>query len=89
LMQQTNAPFHEDHILLVNTAHQLMENRLSLDRSAILSTSGKPSQSKELANLICNHVYDLALIAQKGFDANGMKAFLDRSNKLLLHLAKV
>lgn len=88
LMQQTNAPFPEDHILLVNTSHPLMENLLSLDHSAILSTTGKPSQSKELANLICNHVYDLALIAQKGFDANGMKAFLDRSNKLLLHLAK-
>jgi len=88
LMQQTNAPFPEDHILLVNTSHPLMENLLNLDHSVILSATGQPSESKDLANLICNHVYDLALIAQKGFDANGMKAFLDRSNKLLLHLAR-
>ncbi len=88
LMQQTNAPFPEDHILLVNTSHPLMQNLLSLDQSAILSASGKPSESKELANLICNQIYDLALIAQKGFDIAGMKVFLERSNKLLLHLAK-
>lgn len=88
LMQQTNAPFPEDHILLVNTSHPLMENLLSLDQSMILSATGQPSQSQELAKLICNHIYDLALIAQKGFDVKGMKAFLDRSNKLLIHLTK-
>jgi molecular chaperone HtpG len=30
--------------------------------------------------MICQHVYDLALMAQKGFDAEGMKAFVERSN---------
>jgi molecular chaperone HtpG len=86
LLQQTNVAFPEDHILLVNTAHPLMQNLLSLDRSAVLTTSGQPSEASNLANLICNHVYDLALMAQKSFDANSMKAFLERSNKLLTKL---
>jgi molecular chaperone HtpG len=86
LLQQTSAAFPEDHILLINTAHPLMQNLLSLDRSAILTASGQPSEASDLANLICNHVYDLALMAQKSFDANSMKAFLERSNKLLTRL---
>lgn len=86
MMQQTNAPFPEDHILLVNTVHPLMQNLLSLDQSAILSASGAQSESKELADLICNHIYDLALMAQKSFDANSMKTFLERSNQLLTRL---
>jgi molecular chaperone HtpG len=86
LLQQTNVAFPEDHILLINTAHPLMQNLLSLDRGAILTASGQPSEASDLANLICNHVYDLALMAQKSFDANSMKVFLERSNKLLTRL---
>jgi molecular chaperone HtpG len=38
--------------------------------------------------MICHHVYDLALIAQKGFDADGMKAFVERSNQVLTKLTE-
>jgi molecular chaperone HtpG len=86
LMQQTGVSFPEEHILLINTAHPLMQNLLNLDQSAILTASGQPSEASETANLICNHVYDLALMAQKSFDANSMKTFLERSNKLLTKL---
>jgi molecular chaperone HtpG len=86
LMQQTGVSFPEEHILLINTAHPLMQNLLNLDQSTILTASGQPSESSETANLICNHVYDLALMAQKSFDANSMKTFLERSNKLLTKL---
>jgi molecular chaperone HtpG len=86
LMQQTGVSFPEEHILLINTAHPLMQNLLSLDQSTILTASGQPSGASETADLICNHVYDLALMAQKSFDANSMKTFLERSNKLLTKL---
>jgi molecular chaperone HtpG len=86
LMQQTGVSFPEEHILLINTAHPLMQNLLNLDQSKILTASGQPSGASETADLICNHVYDLALMAQKSFDANSMKTFLERSNKLLTKL---
>ena len=41
-----------------------------------------------LAEMICNQIYDTALMAQKGFDADGMKAFVERSNKLLTKLTE-
>jgi molecular chaperone HtpG len=85
LMQQQSAQFPEEHILVVNTAHPLIQNLTELSQGSIVQSSGQ-SPSGELANLICQHVYDLALMAQKGFDADSMKAFVERSNQVLTRL---
>ncbi len=87
LMQEKTMAFPEDHVLLINTSHPLIENILDLNKGAIVDASGH-SQSGELVNLMCLHVYDLALMAQKAFDAEGMKAFVERSNKVLTRLTQ-
>lgn len=87
LMQQQNVEFPEEHILVVNTSHPLIQNLYELSQGSIVQSSGQ-SPSAELANLICQHVYDLALMAQKGFDAEGMKAFVERSNQVLTRLTQ-
>jgi len=84
-VQQQTAQFPDDHILLVNTAHPLIQNLVSLSQGSIIQGEGQ-SPSAELANSICQHVYDLALMAQKGFDAEGMKSFVERSNQVLTRL---
>ncbi|OKH21120.1 molecular chaperone HtpG [Chroogloeocystis siderophila 5.2 s.c.1] len=86
-MQQQAAQFPEEHILLVNTAHPLIQNLVSLNQGSIVQ-GDTVSPSAELANMICHHVYDLALMAQKGFDAEGMKAFVERSNQVLTKLTE-
>ncbi|VXD25475.1 Chaperone protein htpG [Planktothrix serta PCC 8927] len=85
LIQQQKAEFPEEHILLINTAHPLIQNLVNLSQGVIIQEGGE-SPSAELANMICHHVYDLALIAQKGFDAEGMKDFVERSNHVLTRL---
>ncbi|MBW4690157.1 MAG: molecular chaperone HtpG [Lyngbya sp. HA4199-MV5] len=85
LMQQQAVQFPEEHTLLVNTSHPLIQNLISLSQGAIIQSEGQ-SPSAELANMICHHVYDLALMAQKGFDAEGMQAFVERSNAVLTQL---
>jgi molecular chaperone HtpG len=87
LMQQQSAQFPEEHILVVNTAHPLIQNLVNLSQGSIVQSGGQ-SPSSELANQICQHVYDLALMAQKGFDAEGMKAFVERSNQVLTRLTE-
>ena len=87
LMQEKTMAFPEEHVLLINTSHPLIENILDLNKGAIVDASGH-SQSGELVNLMCLHVYDLALMAQKAFDAEGMKAFVERSNKVLTRLTQ-
>ncbi|MDJ1184344.1 molecular chaperone HtpG [Roseofilum casamattae] len=85
MFQQENAMFPEEHILLINTAHPLVQDVLRLSQGSIVSGEGA-SPSAELAKLICNQIYDLALMAQKGFDAGGMKSFVDRSTQVLTRL---
>jgi molecular chaperone HtpG len=85
LLQQQAAEFPEEHVLLVNTAHPLIQNLANLSQGAIIQGDGE-SPSAELASMICHHVYDLALMAQKGFDAEGMKEFVERSNQVLTRL---
>ncbi|MBD2304210.1 molecular chaperone HtpG [Chroococcidiopsis sp. FACHB-1243] len=84
-VQQQTAQYPDDHILLVNTAHPLIQNLVSLSQGSIIQGEGQ-SPSAELANSICQHVYDLALMAQKGFNAEGMKSFVERSNQVLTRL---
>ena len=88
MMQQQTAQFPEEHTLLVNTAHPLIQNLLDMNQGTIVQTDGGQSPSATMANMICQHVYDLALMAQKGFDADGMKSFVERSNSLLTGLTK-
>lgn len=87
MLQQQNIQFPEEHILLVNTAHPLIQNLVDLSQSSIVQSSGQ-SPAGETATLICQHVYDLALMAQKGFDAEGMKSFVERSNQVLTRLTQ-
>ncbi len=87
MMQQQTPQFPEEHILLVNTTHPLIQNLVNLN-SGVIATGTGSSPTAELANLICNHVYDLALMAQKGFDAEGMNAFVERSNQVLTRLTE-
>ena len=87
LMQEKAMGFPEDHILMINTSHPLIQNILDLNKGAILDASGN-SSSNELVNMMCLHVYDLALMAQKAFDAEGMKAFVERSNQVLTKLTQ-
>ncbi len=84
LMQEKMMAFPEDHVLLINTAHPLIQNLLDLDRTTIVQGSGEASNP--MVKLMCQHIYDLALMSQKGFDADGLKAFVERSNRVLTQL---
>ncbi|MEB3181022.1 MAG: molecular chaperone HtpG, partial [Nostocaceae cyanobacterium] len=87
LMQQQNVEFPEEHILVVNTAHPLIQYLANLSQSSIIQGDGS-SPTGQLVNMICQHVYDLALMSQKGFDAEGMKSFVERSNQVLTQLTE-
>ena len=87
MMQQQNADFPEEHILLVNTAHPLIQNLVNLNQGSIIQEDGQTS-TNPLVKMMCQHVYDLALMSQKGFDAEGMKSFVERSNDVLTKLTE-
>lgn len=87
LLTQQAMEFPEEHTLLVNTSHPLIQNLVNISKGSIVQAEGD-SPSAQLSTLICQHVYDLALMAQKAFDADSMKAFVERSNQVLTRLTQ-
>ncbi|TRV08093.1 MAG: molecular chaperone HtpG [Microcystis wesenbergii Mw_MB_S_20031200_S109] len=87
MMQQKAMAFPEEHILMINTNHPLIQQIIQISQGSIVTGSGE-SPSAQLAKMLCQHVYDLAVIAQKGFDAEGMQAFVERSNRVLTKLTE-
>ncbi len=87
MMQQQSAAFPEEHTLVINTAHPLIQNLANINQGSIVGTEGE-SPNQQLVSLVCHHIYDLALMAQKGVSADGMNAFVDRSNQVLTKLTE-
>lgn len=85
MQQQPNAQLPEEHILVVNTAHPLVQNLLSLNQGTIIQTGGT-SETGALVEKLCQYIYDLALMSQRGFDANGMQQFTERASQVLTQL---
>ena len=88
MQQQQNIPFPEEYTLVVNTSHPLIQNLATLSQGSVVQ-AGSQSPSGELADQICHQIYDLALMAQKGFDADGMQTFTERSNQVLTRLTEL
>jgi molecular chaperone HtpG len=87
MMQQQAVEFPEEHVLVVNTAHPLIQNLANINKGSIVQAEGT-SPNQALVNLVCHHIYDLALMAQKGINADGMNAFVERSNQVLTQLTE-
>ena len=87
LMQEKAMSFPDDHVLMINTSHPLIQNIVELSQGTIIQGTGE-SPSNELLKMMCQQVYDLALMAQRAFDAEGMKAFVERSNYMLTKLTQ-
>lgn len=87
MMQQTEMKFPDEHMLVINISHPLIENIYQLSKSSIIQAGGE-SSNQEMVNLMCQYVYDLALMAQRAFDAQGMTDFVARSNQVLTKLTK-
>lgn len=78
LMERKQVEFLEEHTLVLNTNHPLIQNVQRLEESG---------KDNELVELVCQHVYDLALLSQKNFDPQTMSKFVQRSNEVLTRLS--
>ncbi|MFN4278905.1 molecular chaperone HtpG [Thermosynechococcus sp.] len=88
MQQQPTVQLPEEHTLVVNTAHPLVENLLKLNQGTIIQTGGT-SETGALVEKLCQHIYDLALMSQRGFDADGMQQFTERAGQILTQLTSM
>mgnify|MGYP001007454319 CR=1 FL=1 len=61
--------FHDDFTLVLNTNNTLIQKL--------------PDLADEDAKLVCEHIYDLAMLSNKPLDAEQMTRFIARNNQLL------
>ncbi|MGL6173329.1 MAG: molecular chaperone HtpG [Cellulosilyticaceae bacterium] len=74
-MPASNLP-GEEMTLVLNQNHPLIQS---------LSTKDFDTHTKEL---LCSHLYDLALLSNQALSPEAMTAFVERNNQLLLNLTK-
>lgn len=68
------AMFPSEETLVINKNSHIIKSLVALN---------KDESKKEDVKLICEHVYDLALIGNKQLSAEDMTKFIERSNKIL------
>ena len=74
MMQQKEIGVMKDFTLVINSNSPIIENLKKMTYDT--------DKSNEMS-LICNHVYELALLSQKQLPVEKMQSFLERSNKIL------
>ena len=72
--------FPEEQTLVLNRNNSLIQS--------VIKLKGK-DERKEDVKLICEHIYDLAMMSHKQLEPDAMTRFIERSNLLMSKLAEV
>lgn len=72
---QMEGMFPQEETLVINNNNTLINKLVEYN---------KDDDKKSLIDLICNHIYDLAMISHKQLDADAMAKFITRSNEILM-----
>jgi molecular chaperone HtpG len=85
LMEQRLPGLPEHHVLLVNRRHPLVEGLLKLSAGSVITTSGGAgaSPSRQLADDLARHIYEMARLAVGGLEPNQLAGFQQRSSDLM------
>jgi len=73
MMGRTGEDLFNEHTLVVNEASPVVKAMIRM------ADAGR----QEDARLLAEQIYDLAMLSQKSFDKERMKAFLERSNRIM------
>lgn len=72
--------FPNEQTLVLNRNNHLIQT--------ILKMNGKTDKEEDV-KMICQHIYDLAMMSHKQLEAEAMTRFIERSNQLLTRLAEM
>ncbi len=75
--------FKEEETLVVNNTNPLVKKLVGISKDESKKDEVKDESKKDEVNLVCEHIFDLAKIANKELDADEMDNFIKRNNKIL------
>jgi molecular chaperone HtpG len=83
LMEQRLPGLPDHHVLLVNRRHPLVEGLLKLSSGAVITGATGSSPSRQLAEDLSRHIYEVARLAVGGLEPNQLAGFQRRSSDLM------
>ncbi|MCP9859305.1 MULTISPECIES: molecular chaperone HtpG [unclassified Cyanobium] len=83
LMEQRLPGLPDHHVLLVNRRHPLVEGLLKLSSGAVITGATGTSPSRQLAEDLSRHIYEVARLAVGGLEPNQLAGFQQRSSDLM------
>jgi molecular chaperone HtpG len=83
LMEQRLPGLPDHHVLLVNRRHPLVEGLLKLSSGAVITGTDTTSPSRQLAEDLSRHIYEVARLAVGGLEPNQLAGFQQRSSDLM------
>jgi molecular chaperone HtpG len=88
LMEQRIPGLPENHILLVNQAHPLIEGMLKLKSGSVLIATGDVSPTEIIIKELALHIYQMAKLGVGGLETNEIANFQARSTDLMSKLVE-
>lgn len=79
MMKGQSMPVFEDYTLVVNNENPLVKKILKLNQEL---------NKTETINLLCQHIYDLAMLSHKQLTGEQLQAFMARANNLLVQISE-
>ncbi len=88
LMEQRLPGLPENHVLLVNLSHPLVDGLLKIKSGSVLVKGDAQSPSDRLAQQLSRHIYDMARLGVGGLDASELTDFQQRSAEVMGNLVE-
>tara|TARA_Y100001968_G_scaffold321506_1_gene356040 strand:+ start:39550 stop:41457 length:1908 start_codon:yes stop_codon:yes gene_type:complete len=83
LMEQRIPGLPENHVLVINKKHPLVEGLLKMNSGGILIDSSGESTTSEMSSQIAKHLYDMARMAVGGLEPKELSEFHNRNAELM------
>ncbi len=86
LMDQRLPGLPDNHVLLVNSAHQLVQGLIKLKSGTVIIDGLESSPTSSLADALAVHMYDMARLSVGGLEPKEIDAFQSRTSTLMTEL---
>ena len=86
LMEQRLPGLPENHVLLVNLRHPLVDGLIKLNAGNVIVGTNEASPSETLSRELANHLYEMAKLSVGGLEPNEIAGFQARSASLMSRL---
>ena len=85
-MEQRIPGLPENHVLLINQRHPLVQALLKLKSGSIVISEGTSSATDDLAKDLAVHIYDMAKLGVGGLEPSDILPFQERNSSLMSQL---